>query len=153
MTLTVRIQIQKEASADDLPLPRYATPGAAGLDLYAAIDVDLILAPGSRAKVSTGIRLAIPEGYEAQVRPRSGLAWRHGLGMLNSPGTIDSDYRGVVSVLFMNWGEEAVTIHRGDRIAQIIVAPIVQVEWAEDREQPLTETQRHEGGFGHTGVE
>ncbi len=150
--MTVRILIQKEADADDLPLPLYATAGAAGLDLHAAVDADLVLAPGARAKVSAGIRVAIPEGYEAQVRPRSGLAWQHGLGMLNSPGTIDSDYRGVVSVLLMNWGGEAVTVRRGDRIAQLVVAPIVRAEWVEDRGQRLSETLRHEGGFGHTGV-
>ena len=149
----MRVHIQKEESAGDLPLPRYATAGAAGMDLCADVEADLTLAPGARAKVSTGIRLAIPDGYEAQVRPRSGLAWRHGLGMPNAPGTIDSDYRGVVSVLLINWGMGPVTIRRGDRIAQLVVAPVARVEWEEERDLPLPETLRHEGGFGHTGIE
>lgn len=122
------------------------------MDLHAALDAELTLAPGARAKVSAGIRIALPDGYEAQIRPRSGLAWQHGLGLVNSPGTIDSDYRGVVSVLLINWGETAVTLRRGDRIAQLIVAPVTRIEW-EERDQQLAETQRHEGGFGHTGLE
>jgi dUTP pyrophosphatase len=122
------------------------------MDLFAAVTEDLLLAPGERAMVSTGIRIAIPEGYEAQVRPRSGLARRYGLGMVNAPGTIDSDYRGIVAVLLINWGSEPIVVHRGDRIAQMVVSPIVRVEWEMSSDQPLPETSRHEGGFGHTGV-
>jgi len=133
-----------------LPLPSYATAGAAGMDLYAAQPEPLTLLPGERALVSTGIRIALPEGYEAQVRPRSGLALRLGLGLLNAPGTIDCDYRGLISLILVNWGQEPVTLIRGDRIAQLVVAPIVRVVWQET--ETLTETPRNTGGFGSTGV-
>jgi dUTP pyrophosphatase len=124
------------------------------MDLYAAVDGDLTLAPGGRAKISTGISVTIPKSHEAQVRPRSGLAWKHGLGMVNAPGTIDSDYRGVISVLLINWGDEPVTIRRGQRIAQLVVAPVVRVEWDEqDGDVPLSGTLRQGGGFGHTGLD
>ncbi len=145
----VRVLIQKEASAADTPLPRYATAGSAGMDLHAAVPKDVVLHPGERVRIPTGIRVALPDGYEAQVRPRSGLAWKHGLGMVNSPGTIDSDYRGVISVLLINWGDASITIRRGDRIAQLVVAPVARVEWQED-DALLPETERQEGGFGHT---
>lgn len=151
MSVCVRVQIVREADAADLPLPQYATSGAAGMDLYAALEADCVLSPGERAKISTGIRLAIPPGYEAQVRPRSGLAWKHGLGMVNSPGTIDSDYRGVVSVLLVNLGAEPITLRRGERIAQMVVAPVIRVEWDEPLDRVLPDSDRHEGGFGHTG--
>ncbi len=133
-----------------MPLPSYATAGAAGMDLYAAQPEPLTLLPGERALVSTGIRIALPEGYEAQVRPRSGLALRLGLGLLNAPGTIDCDYRGLISLILVNWGQEPVTLIRGDRIAQLVVAPIVRVVWQET--ETLTETPRNTGGFGSTGV-
>jgi dUTP pyrophosphatase len=119
------------------------------MDLYAALDGDLVLPPGERASVSTGIRIAVPPGYEAQIRPRSGLAVRHGLGMVNSPGTIDSDFRGVVRLILINHGSEPIILHRGERIGQMIVCPVVRVEWKEVA--TLDDTARGEGGFGHTG--
>ncbi len=148
--MILHVPIVREPDAHDLPLPAYATAGAAGMDLYAALTETLIMAPGERALVSVGIRLALPSGYEAQVRPRSGLALRHGLGMVNAPGTIDSDYRGVVHVILINWGQETVALQRGDRIAQLVVAPITQVVWQE-ADTPLPATVRQDGGFGHTG--
>jgi dUTP pyrophosphatase len=151
--MTVKISIQREPEAVDLPLPSYATLGAAGMDVCAALPTEIILPPGGRTQVSAGFRLAIPEGYEAQIRPRSGLALNYGLGMVNSPGTIDCDYRGVVSVLLINWGQEAITIRRGDRIAQLVVAPVTRVVWQECSEDALPPTARNQGGFGHTGVE
>ena len=136
--------------AEDLPIPEYATPGAAGMDLLAAVDSDTILQPGERKLISTGIRVAIPEGYEGQVRPRSGLALRHGISIVNSPGTIDSDYRGTVQVICINHGQEPFTIRRGDRIAQMVIAPIIRANLVES--ESLPETDRSDGGFGHTGV-
>ena len=132
-----------------LPLPSYATPGSAGLDLAAAVTAELVLAPGDRAAVPTGIAIALPEGYEAQVRPRSGLALRHGLTVLNSPGTVDADYRGEIQIILANLGREPVTIARGQRIAQLVVAPVQRVLWQET--QVLPESRRGAGGFGSTG--
>ncbi|HEY6909106.1 MAG TPA: dUTP diphosphatase [Myxococcales bacterium] len=132
---------------DPLPLPSYATPGAAGLDLRA--DAAVTLAPGERALVPTGIAVAIPEGFEGQVRPRSGLALRDGVTCLNSPGTIDSDYRGEVGVILANLGQKAVTLQRGDRIAQLVIAPVERADLAESAALPAT--GRGAGGFGHTG--
>jgi len=131
----------------DLPLPSYAHPGDAGADLVTA--VDLTLQPGERALVPTGIALAVPEGYVALVHPRSGLAARHGLSIVNTPGTIDADYRGEVKVILINLGEEDFHIRRGDRIAQLVIAPVVQALWAEVAD--LEETARGAGGFGSTG--
>lgn len=147
----IRVLIRREPDAQDLPLPRYATAGAAGMDLRAAVPADapLTLLPGERAVISTGLRIALPPGYEAQIRPRSGLAARHGIGMVNAPGTVDADYRGVVQVILINWGTEPFVIQRGDRIAQMIIAPIVQVALTETDE--LDTTERDEGGFGSTG--
>lgn len=150
MQTPIPIVIQRDMGARDLPLPSYATSGAAGMDLYAALPEPLTLLPGARALVSTGIRIALPDGYEAQVRPRSGLALRLGLGLLNAPGTIDCDYRGLVSVILVNWGQEPVTLTRGDRVAQLVIAPVVRVAWQET--ETLTETERSTGGFGSTGV-
>lgn len=150
MQTPIPIAIQRDPGARDLPLPHYATAGAAGMDLYAALPEPLTLLPGARALVSTGIRIALPDGYEAQVRPRSGLALRLGLGLLNAPGTIDCDYRGPVSVILVNWGQEPVTLTRGDRIAQLVVAPVLRVAWQET--ESLSETERSTGGFGSTGV-
>lgn len=147
---TVRVAIWRDPTAHDLPLPSYATPGSAGVDLYAAITEPLTLQPGERALVPTGIRIALPEGYEAQIRARSGLALKHGIGMVNSPGTIDSDYRGEIGVILINWGSEPFTIQRGDRIAQMVIAPVARVEW--DLHDELPSTERGAGGFGHTGV-
>jgi len=146
----INVLIQQEPDAVDLPLPQYATPGSAGADLYAAVQEPVVLHPGERCRISTGIRIALPPGYEAQVRPRSGLAERYGLGMVNAPGTIDSDYRGVVQVILINLGQEPITIRRGDRIAQLVIAPVVRAVWQESPSLP--ETERAEGGFGSTGV-
>ena len=147
----LEIALQRDADAQDLPLPAYATEGAAGLDLYAVIDAEMALAPGERALISTGIRIALPLGYEGQVRPRSGLAWRHGLTLLNSPGTIDSDYSGTIKVILINLGQEPVSLRRGDRIAQLIIAPVARVIWTEAAMQTLPPKKRGEGGFGSTG--
>ena len=135
----------------DLPLPAYQSAHAAGLDLYAAVPADapLTLAPGARALVPTGIAIALPPGHEAQVRPRSGLAARHGLTVLNAPGTIDADYRGEVQVLLINLGGEAVTVTRGMRIAQMVIAPVTRAALRETAS--LDDTQRGKGGFGSTG--
>jgi dUTP pyrophosphatase len=135
----------------DLPLPAYETAQAAGMDLRAAVPEDepLVLRPGSRFAVPTGLAFALPEGFEAQVRPRSGLAAKHGVTCLNTPGTIDADYRGEVKVILVNLGEEDFTIRRGDRIAQLVIAPVVQARWTEVAD--LDETARGAGGFGSTG--
>ncbi|MCS6829738.1 MAG: dUTP diphosphatase [Armatimonadota bacterium] len=146
----VNVLILREPDATDLPLPQYTTPGAAGADLYAAVEQPVVLQPGERRRISTGIRIALPSGYEAQVRPRSGLADRYGLGMVNAPGTIDSDYRGVIQVVLINLGHEPITIHRGDRVAQLVIAPVARAVWQEVDVLPRTE--RAEGGFGSTGV-
>ena len=149
--MKVEVGIRREPDALDLPLPEYATAGAAGLDLRAAVDADLTLLPGGRALISTGLRVFLPDGYEGQIRPRSGLAWRQGVTLLNSPGTIDADYRGVVQVILINLGDEAVTVRRGDRIAQLVAAPVARVVWAEMEDAPAAEAGRGEGGFGSTG--
>lgn len=135
------------------PLPEYATPFSAGIDLMADVPNDdrIIIYPGQRISVPTGIYIAIPDGYEVQVRPRSGLAAKKGITVLNTPGTIDSDYRGEVKVIIMNLGEEAVSFGNGDRIAQAVLAPVVQIEWNKVEELPIS--VRGEGGFGSTGVE
>jgi dUTP pyrophosphatase len=146
----VRVDIQRLSSATDLPLPRYETEQAAGLDLMAAVDGDVVLAPGGFAKVATGICIALPAGYEAQVRPRSGLAARHGVTLLNSPGTVDADYRGEIGVILINHGSQPFTVTRGMRIAQLIVAPVSRAVWRECRELP--ESRRGAGGFGSTGL-
>jgi len=147
----IRISVEREAGAEDLPLPRYATAGAAGMDLHAAIIEDIYLAPDERVLVSAGIRVALPEGFEGQIRPRSGLALKHGLALVNSPGTVDSDYRNTIKVLLINLGQEPFHIKRGDRIAQFVVAPVLRVEWAETPQGTLPETARGENGFGSTG--
>lgn len=134
----------------DLDLPRYETPDSAGMDLRAAVTAPLTLAPTERAAVPTGLAMALPRGFEGQVRPRSGLAFRHGLTVANAPGTIDADYRGEVKVLLINLGSASFTIERGMRIAQLVVAPVVQVEVTEV--STLDETVRGAGGFGSTGV-
>ena len=145
MGLRVRIKRLRP----DASLPRYMTSHAAGMDLAAAIDEPVMLAACERASVGTGIAISLPEGYEAQIRPRSGLATRHGITLLNSPGTIDADYRGEIRVILINHGSEAATIRSGDRIAQMIVGPVTRVDWIEVDD--LDETERGGGGFGHTG--
>jgi dUTP pyrophosphatase len=137
----------------DAVVPRYKTSGAAGMDLAACLDTPLTLAPGGTARVPTGLRIGLPAGHEGQVRPRSGLAARHGVTVLNAPGTIDEDYRGEVQVLLVNHSDEAFTIESGDRIAQLIVAPVTQVEIeVVEGEAALGGTERGDGGFGSTGV-
>lgn len=146
----VAVALKTLPHADGLPLPAYATERSAGADLMAAIADPLILAPGERMLVPTGVAIAMPEGYEAQVRPRSGLAWKNGVTVLNSPGTIDADYRGEIKVALINLGREPFEITRGMRIAQIIVAPVSRAAW---RVAASLETSaRGEGGFGSTGV-
>lgn len=137
------------AHGEGLELPSYATPGAAGCDLRAAVTEPVTLAPGGRALVPTGIAVAIPEGFEGQVRMRSGLAIRHGLALLNAPGTIDSDYRGEVRIILANLGSEPVTLERGERIAQLVLAPVARAKLA--RAEALAPTEREGGGFGSTG--
>lgn len=146
------IAVVRLPHAEGLPLPAYETAGAAGMDLRAAVPEaePLTLGPGDRAMVPTGLTMAIPLGYEVQVRPRSGLAAKHGITCLNTPGTIDSDYRGEVKVILINLGPEAFVIRRGERIAQMIVAPVVQAAWREV--EALDETARGAGGFGSTGA-
>ena len=144
------LEIERLDHAYGLDLPSYQTPGSAGLDLRAAVTVPIVLAPGARTLVPTGLKLAIPQGYEGQVRPRSGLALKHGLTVLNSPGTIDSDYRGEVQVILANLGTEPFTIERGMRVAQLVIASCLQVTISEVDEVGVT--ARGEGGFGHTGI-
>ncbi len=145
--MTVRIRITRLPHGEGLPLPSYATPGAAGMDVVAAEDFDLL--PGQRHAVATGFRVAIPEGYEIQVRPRSGLAFKHGITVPNTPGTIDSDYRGELKVLLINHGAEPFPVRRGERIAQLVPAVVT---WAAfDEVGELCETNRGAGGFGSTG--
>ena len=147
----MRAQVVRLPHAEGLELPSYGTPGAAGMDLRAAIpeDAPLTLAPGQRAMVPTGLSIAVPEGFEAQVRPRSGLAVKHGISCVNTPGTIDSDYRGEVHVVLINLGQEPFTLRRGERIAQMVIAAYARVEWHEV--ESLSETVRGAGGFGSTG--
>ena len=145
--MTVPVQVKRLPHGSGLPLPAYATSGAAGMDVVSAEDVTI--APGARHAVATGLALAIPQGYEVQVRPRSGLALKHGITVPNTPGTIDSDYRGEVKVILINHGTEPFAIQRGDRVAQLVLAPVVQAAWEEVTE--LDATDRGEGGFGSTG--
>jgi dUTP pyrophosphatase len=144
--ITVAIQILP--GNEDLPLPRYMTAHAAGLDLFAAVRQDRALDPGQREMIPTGLAIALPEGYEAQIRPRSGIAWKHGVTLVNAPGTIDADYRGEICILLINHGARAFMIRRGDRIAQMIVQRVCRVHW--DVQPELNPTIRGEGGFGHT---
>jgi dUTP pyrophosphatase len=136
--------------ANGLPLPTYQTPSAAGMDLCAALESPIILKPGERILIPTGLKMALPEGFEAQIRPRSGLAIKHGITMLNSPGTIDADYRGEIMVIAINHGDQPVQFNHGDRIAQMVIAPVVQLEI--NLTESLDDTQRGSGGFGSTGV-
>ncbi|MGB3562117.1 MAG: dUTP diphosphatase [Thermoanaerobaculia bacterium] len=145
------VRVSRLPHAEGLPLPAAASVGSAGLDLRAAVTEELTLGPGERLLVPTGLILELPPGWEGQVRPRSGLAVRHGIGLLNSPGTIDSDYRGEVRVLLVNLGSEPFVVRRGDRIAQLVVAPVAAVEVREAGS--LSPTDRGDGGFGSTGVE
>jgi dUTP pyrophosphatase len=150
MTEPLPVFIQVLPHAAGLPLPSYATEGSAGMDLRAALDASLILKPGERLLIPTGMAIALPAGYEAQVRPRSGLAIKHGVTMLNSPGTIDSDYRGEIKVIAINHSAENFKIERGERIAQMVIAPVSRAQWKQV--ESLEDTARGAGGFGHTGV-
>ena len=150
--MSPEVAVTRLAHGADLPLPAYETAHAAGMDLRAAVPADepLTLRPGDRHAVPTGLAMAIPPGFEGQVRPRSGLALRHGVTCLNSPGTVDADYRGEVKVILINHGPEAFVVRRGDRIAQLLISPVVQASWREV--ESLDETQRGAGGFGSTGA-
>ncbi len=148
-TATVSIAVQRDSGCEDIPLPDYQTSGAAGMDLRAAVVEPVALAPGETHLIPAGLRIAIPTGFEGQVRPRSGLALRHGVTVLNAPGTIDSDYRGPVGVILSNFGPAPFTIRRGDRIAQLVIARVERGAWR--LVDDLDATARGEGGFGHTG--
>lgn len=146
----VSVDLMRLAHSADLALPSYATADSAGMDLMSAEAGDVVIEPGARAMISTGIAIQLPSGYEAQVRPRSGLAAKHGITVLNSPGTIDADYRGEIKVILINLGDVAVTLGRGERIAQMVIAPVSVAEW---REVPSLDTsERGQGGFGSTGT-
>jgi len=143
------VEICRLPHGEGLGLPAYATAGSAGLDLPAAVGEDIVLAPGGRALIPTGLRLGLPSGFEAQVRPRSGLALKHGVTVLNAPGTIDADYRGEVGIILVNLGQEPFTVHRGERVAQMVIAPVCRARLAEVASLP--ESGRGGGGFGSTG--
>jgi dUTP pyrophosphatase len=147
---TVKISVKRKENCHDLPLPSYATAGSSGMDLYADVVDKLTIEPGEIKCVSTGIYLSIPYGYEAQTRPRSGLALKHGITLVNTPGTIDSDYRGLVKIILINLGKDDFTIRRGDRIAQMVINKFEKAEF--ELTEELDETVRAAGGFGHTGI-
>jgi len=149
MSDSIPVRITREPGCEDLPLPAYATTHAAGMDLRAAVAEPVTLAPGERRLIPTGLRIALPPGVEAQIRPRSGLAIKHGISLLNSPGTIDPDYRGEIRIIVANLGDAPFVIRRGDRIAQMVLSRFIRVEW--ESVDTLDATDRGEGGFGHTG--
>ncbi len=149
MTALVEIAIRRLPHGRDLDLPAYATPGSAGMDLVAAVDDTVRLGAGDRQLIPTGISIALPDGYEAQVRPRSGMALKHGLTVLNSPGTVDADYRGEIGVVLINHGREPVAIERGQRIAQLVIAAFTRAAWREV--EALPDSTRGAGGYGSTG--
>ena len=146
----IKIKIRRKEGCEDLPLPSYTSKGASGMDLYADVEEETLLKPGEIKLISTGIYLSIPSGYEAQIRPRSGLALKEGISVLNSPGTIDSDFRGLVGVILINLGKHPYRIKRKMRIAQMVIKRVTQAEWIEVG--GLDRTPRNEGGFGHTGI-
>jgi dUTP pyrophosphatase len=148
--MTVPVRVRRLAHNQDLPLPGYATDGAAGMDLLAAVTEPVVVAPGQRVLIPTGLAIALPPGYELQVRPRSGLALRNGIVLPNSPGTIDEDYRGEIQVIVLNTSSEPFRVERGTRIAQAVLAPVVRAAWQEVED--LDATTRNAGGFGSTGV-
>jgi dUTP pyrophosphatase len=150
MTRPVEVLVQRLPHAADLPLPSYATPGASGADVAAAVKDDVVLEPGERRGIPTGLVVAVPPGYEVQVRPRSGMALRHGVTVANAPGTVDCDYRGELMVILINLSRERYTVRRGERIAQLVLAPVVQGTFSERDELPPSE--RGSGGFGSTGA-
>ena len=146
----IRIIIKRLKSNQPVSLPQYMTEGSSGMDLFASLENDVTLQPGERRMIPTAISVAIPEGFEGQVRPRSGLALRNGIGIVNAPGTIDADYRGEIGVLLINFGKEPVTLHHGDRIAQLVISRVFRAVWEEAEDLPPS--SRQAGGFGHTGV-
>ncbi len=146
----IKIKITRLRENKDLPLPTYATEGSAGMDLFADVENEIVIKPGEITMIPTGIAIELPPGYEAQIRPRSGLAINYGITLLNTPGTIDSDYRGEIKVILINLGKDDFVVKRGDRIAQMIVSKYTKVEWEETSK--LNTTKRGEGGFGHTGI-
>lgn len=146
---TVKIFIKRKDGCEDLPLPKYATAGASGMDLCADVDVEVQLLPGEIKLVSSGIYLSIPHGYEAEIRPRSGLALKHGISLVNTPGTIDSDYRGLLSLIMINHGKDPFKIKRGERIAQMVIKEVIRADI--EVKDSLDDTVRSTGGFGHTG--
>ena len=150
MSERLKIQILRLPHGEGVPLPKYMSHSASGMDLYAAIDGEVVLKPGERKLIPTGFKMALPEGYEAQVRPRSGLAVKNGISVLNTPGTIDEDYRGEVGVILVNHGQEDFKVKRSDRIAQMVINKVEQADIEEVKS--LSETHRNSGGFGHTGV-
>ena len=148
--MSVTVSITRLPHGKDLPLPAYATEQSAGMDLQAAIDAPITLAPGERKLIPTGLAIALPDGYEAQIRPRSGLALKHGIGLVNSPGTIDADYRGEIGIIMVNYGQEPFVIERGMRIAQMVIAAYSRAAFSEVIELP--NSARGAGGFGSTGT-
>lgn len=150
MSDELRCYISLIEGAKDLPLPKYMSEGAAGMDIYAAVDEDTVLKKGEIKLIPTGLKIALPLQYEAQIRPRSGLALKHGISLVNTPGTIDADYRGEIKIIMINFGDGDFTIKRGDRIAQMVINRIETIKWHVVDELP--QTNRSEGGFGHTGI-
>ncbi len=142
--------LKKKKGCEDLPVPKYATAGSSGLDLSADVEGEVVLKPGEIKLISSGIYIGIPEGYEAEIRPRSGLALKHGISLVNTPGTIDSDYRGLLSLIMINHGKEPFTIRRGDRIAQMVIKEVIKADI--EIAGSLDDTVRSSGGFGHTGL-
>ncbi len=147
---SVKVDVVQLPHAADLPLPEYATVQSAAVDLLAAVTEDVVLAPGARTLIPTGLAIALPDGYEAQVRPRSGLALKNGITLLNTPGTIDADYRGEIGIILTNLGQEDFTVERGMRIAQMLIAPVTRLTW--NAVSSLDKSERGSGGFGSTGV-
>ena len=145
----IKLKIKTLPSAEGLPLPEYQSKHASGVDLMAAVAGEVVIEPGKWALVPTGLSVELPEGYEAQIRPRSGLALKHGISLVNTPGTIDADYRGEIGIILINFGASDFTVKRGDRIAQMVISPVVRAEIVEV--EALAETARNDGGFGHTG--
>ena len=146
----VKIHIKRLRKDPLVALPQYMTEGSSGMDLFACLQTEVTLQPGERRLIPTGVSVAIPEGFEGQVRPRSGLAIRNGIGLINAPGTIDADYRGEIAALLINFGNEPFTVRNGDRIAQMIISRVFRATWEEVEDLPPT--QRQGGGFGHTGI-
>lgn len=149
MSTKIKVGVQQTDEAKDLSLPKYMTKDSAGMDLYAAVEDEVKICKGKIMLIPTGIKVAIPKGYEAQIRPRSGLALKYGISLVNTPGTIDSDYRGEIKIIMINFGEEDFVVKRGERVAQMVINKIEQIEW--QIKDKLLDSDRSDGGFGHTG--